>query len=234
MKRILDIGCGTGYRTSKLKSSAHTQVIGIDTSKHSIAQAKKRYPKIQFKVMSAEKILYKDNYFNEIYAIDVLEHIDNLKLAVREIARVLKAGGKLVVIVPGERSEHWLAHLRPTYSQEIHHVRIFKSGQLRKIFEKNGLIMKKYQPRNFLQHLELYYFLKTHKTSSSQLEIGNWRTNWLSILVHAIVSMFDPYWVFHTPLVFIPLWIFTLPIGFVINFFGNRITPKSIYYEFVK
>lgn len=234
MKRILDIGCGTGYRTSKLKTSPNIKVVGIDISKQNIAQAEKRYLDIQFRVMSAEKILYPDNYFDEINAVDVLEHIDNLKLAIKEIVRVLKVGGKFNILVPGEKSEEWLLKIRPTYFQEIHHVRVFKSGELEKMFNKMGLFMKKHQRCNFLQHLELFYFFKTQNTSLSQLEIGNWRNNWLSILVHATVSMFDPYWVFHSPLIFIPLWVFTVPLGFVINFFGNRIMPKSIYYEFIK
>lgn len=234
IKRILDIGCGTGFRTSRLAKRTNRIVTGIDISRANIKKAKELYPNAFFKKMSAEKILFPDNHFDEVYATDVLEHIDNLEPVILEIARVLKKQGILKIIVPSEKSENWLIQIRPSYRKEIHHVRVFKNNEIEKIFEDKGFVLKKMRRRDFLQHLELYYFFKTQKRSSTQLEIGSWRSNPISIFIHALVSMFNPFWVFNTPLIYFPLWIITLPIGYFSNFFGNKVMPKSIYWELVK
>src|SRR5579871_6519508 len=130
MKYILDIGCGTGYRTYQLSKEKNAKAIGIDISKENISLAQKRYPHIQFKSVNAEDTKFKKNSFDEIYAIDVLEHVDNLDAVINEIYRILKNNGTLKIIVPGEISEKWLLQLRPTYFKEIHHVRIFKGKSL--------------------------------------------------------------------------------------------------------
>lgn len=233
-KLILDIGCGTGYRTYQLSKTHHNKVIGIDISKENIKLAKQKYPQLDYKEMNAEKIEFKNNTFDCIYAIDVLEHVDNLETVLKEIGRVLKRKGKLIVIVPGEKSEKWLLQLRPSYFKEIHHVRIFKNNQLEAFLKEYGLQLLIKKPKNFIQHVELYYFFKVSQESTSQTEIGKWNDNVISIFVHAFISSFDPYWVFHTPLKYIPVWFITLPLGAIINYVGNKRMPKSIYYEFIK
>lgn len=234
MKKNLDLGCGTGYRTFRISQNKSVQVIGVDLSEENIKVAKKRYPLVEFKCMNAEKLSFRNSFFDEIYAVDVLEHVKNLSKVLQEISRVLKTNGKLKIVVPGEKSEEWLLSLRPTYFKEINHVRIFKRHQLPKLLKKYGFVFLLDQPQNFIQHVELYYFFKTQKTSSSQLEVGSWRSNPISMAIHALVASFDSYWVFQTPLKYIPTWIITLPLGYIINSIGNRFMPKSIYYEFIK
>ncbi len=234
MKQILDIGCGTGFRTSRLKYNLSSEVTGIDISNKNIKIAKNRYPEIKFKIMSAEKMLFTDNFFDEVYAVDVLEHVNNLDKTIEEINRVLKKAGKLTVVVPAEKSENWLIKIRPNYLKEMNHQRIFKQGELKSILSKKNYSLNKIKAQNFIEHLELYFFTKTQKSSSTQLQIGDWRKNPFTIIIHAFFASFDPYWVFNTPLKFIPIWLITIPIGFIINFFGNKIMPKSIHYEFIK
>ncbi len=234
MKQILDVGCGTGYRSYILSKRKNVKVTGIDISGKNIIKAKDRYPQIKFIRMNAERLSFKNRIFDEVYATDVLEHVDNLAPVVKEMSRVIKPSGKVSVLVPGEKSEKWLLNLRPSFHQEIHHVRIFEGTELVDLLSKHGFKMTKMLPQNFLQHLELFYFFKTKKKSTSQLDIGSWNDSLLSVVVHTFVSFFDPFWVFNSPLKYFPVWLITLPIGYVINFFGNKIMPKSVYYEFVK
>lgn len=234
IKLILDIGCGTGYRTYQLSKKRNVEAIGIDIAKESIQIARQRYPQVTFKIMSAEKIIYKKGAFDYVYATDILEHVDKINIVINEIKRVLKKNGKFIIIVPGEKSEEWLLKLRPTYFEEIHHVRIFRGNYLKNYLTTYGFKMIVKKPRNFIQHIEFYYFFKKKKLSASQLEIGKWDDGFISIFIHASVSSFDPYWVFHTPLKFIPTWLVSLPLGSIVNYFGNKKMPKSIYYEFTK
>ncbi|OGH06545.1 MAG: hypothetical protein A2W22_05280 [Candidatus Levybacteria bacterium RBG_16_35_11] len=233
MKKILEIGCGQGFRTYLLSKQKNNKVIGIDASKKDIEICKKRYPRIEFLNMNAEKLLFKDKSFDQVLAIDILEHVDNLRKTIAEITRVLKSKGKVIVNVPHYKSEEWLLKIRPTYFSEIHHVRFFKEGEIESLFKESKMVLEKKKKKGFLQHFELYFLFKRKVKSDSQLSIGSWRDNFYTKAVHAFFLMFDPV-VVRTPLVYFPLWIITVPIGFVFNWFGNLFLPKSFYYEFVK
>ncbi len=231
--KILEIGCGQGFNTQMLAKNKKNDVIGIDLSKNDIKIAKKRYPTVHFEAMNAEKLKFLDNSFDKIYAMDVLEHVDSIQKVAKEISRVLKKKGILVVNIPFYKSEKWLSKVRPTYFKEIHHVRVFKEKELEEVLEKQGLYVKKKSRRGFIQHIELYILLKRKVKSKTQLSIGSWRDNIFTKSVHAMVLYFEPL-VLSTPLVYIPIWIITIPLGYVINFFGNLVFPKSYYYEFIK
>jgi GT2 family glycosyltransferase/SAM-dependent methyltransferase len=224
-KRILEIGCGNGFHANTINNKLN-EVIGIDLSKESISVAKNRYPNTEFRVMNAENLKFKDNSFNEIYALDVLEHVDNLKKVMEEISRVLCPGGYLKINVPDPRSEKWLIKLRPTYFKEIHHVRVFSYSDLEKL-QKYGFEITTYRRHGFLQHIELYFLFKSNG-SESQLSISDWRANNFLTIIHLTLLFFNPI-VLMTPLKYIPLWIITLPIGIVIDYVGSIFFPKSQY-----
>jgi len=233
MKKILEIGCGHGYNTYLLSKNSKNKVVGIDFSKENIAISKQRYPRVDFQVMNAERMRFKDNYFDEIYALDILEHVDHLGKVIDEAKRVLKQNGVFKINVPYYKSEAWLLKVRPTFPKEIHHVRVFKENQLDRIMKKKKFKLAKKQRKGFLQHVLLYYLFKRRIVSDKQTSIGSWRDNYKTKFVFAFMLCFDPY-ILKTPLKYFPIWIVTVPIGEFISFFGNRIFPKSIYYEFVK
>lgn len=233
MKSILEIGCGQGFNTYLLSKDKQNNVIGIDLSKEDIEISRQRYPNINFLIMNAEKLTFKNNSFDVVYAIEILEHIDHLDKVLSEVKRVLKKGGKFIVSIPYHNSEKWLLKLRPTYFKEIHHVRIFKKNELESLLKSKGFYMKRKIKKGFLQHVELYFLFKRKINSKTQVSIGSWRDNIWTKTLHVIVLYFDPL-VLKTPLVYFPIWIITLPLGFLINYFGNRVFPKSFYYEFSK
>lgn len=231
MKKILDLGCGQGFRTYVL--SRKNDVVGIDLSKDDIAVAQKRYPGVSFKVMSAEHLKFKSNEFDEIYAIDVIEHVDHVNRVVSEIHRVLASHGTVVINVPFFLSENWLKSIRPTYFKEIHHVRVFQDQELEKIMSKKGFTLKEKKKIGFLQHVELYVLFKTGSDKRTQVSIGDWRATVMTKVLHGLMLYFDLS-VFQTPFVWFPLWIITIPLGLIINGIGNQYFSKSLYYEFTK
>lgn len=232
-KKILEIGSGQGFNTYLLSKIKHNKVIGIDLSKEDIKISRKRYPEVDFIVMNAENLSFSNNYFDTVYAIEVLEHVDSLDKVLNEIKRVLKKGGKLIVSVPYYKSEEWLLKLRPTYFQEIHHVRIFKKNELENLLKNKAFILDKKIKKGFLQHMELFFLFKRKINSRTQVSIGSWRDNIWTKSLHAVILYFDPL-VLKTPLVYFPIWIMTIPIGILINSVGNIFFPKSYYYEFIK
>ncbi|MCC7356060.1 MAG: class I SAM-dependent methyltransferase [Candidatus Doudnabacteria bacterium] len=232
--QILEVGCGKGRNAEVLQKRWKAKVVGIDVSSEIIETAKRLHPTVEFSVMSLESLDFSDKVFDRIYAIDVLEHVDDLIKSVDEIVRVLKPNGVLVVNVPAEKSEQWLLKIRPSYFEEMHHVRIFKVGEMEKLFSERGLLLAKYKRKGFIDHLLLYYLFKRVNPSSTQLGIGRWSDSRLGTILFALQTYTKPEFVFSTWLWLFPAWIVLIPLGFLINLIGDRFFPKSMYYEFIK
>lgn len=96
--KILDVGCASGWFISKVsRKFPKAQCYGIDIYDKGIRYAKKIYPKIEFEVADAHRIPYRKNTFDLVICTEVLEHLDNPKIAILEIKRVLKKDGLAVI-----------------------------------------------------------------------------------------------------------------------------------------
>lgn len=96
---IIDIGCSDGTFTNSLYKKGR-KIFGIDTNEKSIASASKKFRNVKFLTGSAERLPFKDNYFDTAFLMDVLEHVENEKRVIAEVYRVLKPGGLLIITVP--------------------------------------------------------------------------------------------------------------------------------------
>jgi len=110
-KLILEAGCGTGRLCCLLaRDFPNLRVIGIDISPNSlkIANLLKEYlhvSNVSFEIGDLFQIPYPDNYFDVVFNDGVIEHfpIDenpNYKDALKEMVRVTKPRGKIIVDVP--------------------------------------------------------------------------------------------------------------------------------------
>lgn len=96
-ERILEIGCNSGELVKAIRNYSDS-VIGIDVNQAVI----KNSPVKGLQVMSAEKLEFKDGSFDKVISVHTLEHVPNLKKALKEIERVLKKEGLCVLIYPFE------------------------------------------------------------------------------------------------------------------------------------
>lgn len=96
-QKILDIGCAKG-NFSRLLQDKGAEVSGIDISSKLLKQAKALSPNIEFKLGSMTKIPYPDQSFNAALCVEVIEHVPAIAEAIVETARVLKKGGRLVIV----------------------------------------------------------------------------------------------------------------------------------------
>ena len=97
--KVLDVGCAYGFMLQKFPDSF--QKFGTDVSEYAIDEAKKRLPSAVYNVGSAEnKLPFKENFFDMILFNDVIEHLENPKVALENISRVLKKGGVLYITTP--------------------------------------------------------------------------------------------------------------------------------------
>lgn len=101
-KRLLEVGCGTG--TDSLQFARGGAIFtGMDLTPRSIEIARKRFEVYQqqgeFVLSDAENLDFPDESFDVVYSFGVIHHTPNTERAAAEIHRVLKPGGKAIVMV---------------------------------------------------------------------------------------------------------------------------------------
>lgn len=96
-KRVLDIGCGQGWLTEALRQNGAIST-GVDPSRKNIEAARNKYPLADFAQMDLNSI-ESDEIYDAVCAVMVFEHIDNLKEGYEKISRLLRPGGRLLMIV---------------------------------------------------------------------------------------------------------------------------------------
>lgn len=99
---ILNIGFGSASLEKRILPDRKYNWHGIDLSKKSVSRAKKLFNKSKFSVGNATQLKYKDNYFDYVILLEVLEHIQPSKtfFTFKEIKRVLTQKGRIIVSVP--------------------------------------------------------------------------------------------------------------------------------------
>jgi ubiquinone/menaquinone biosynthesis C-methylase UbiE len=106
-QKILDVGCGNGYTTKIFAKKYNSKLHGIDYSPEMIRMAKQSLMEseilgeIHFKVQDCLDLKFSNNYFDVIYTERCIQNLPELKLqeeAILELLRVLKPGGKLILV----------------------------------------------------------------------------------------------------------------------------------------
>ncbi|HMB78339.1 MAG TPA: methyltransferase domain-containing protein [Kiloniellaceae bacterium] len=101
--RVLDVGCGTGllaYDMGQLVGKAG-EVLGIDLSEDMLRHAQGRcdgLPQVRFAQGNCTALAASDGYFDAVVCTQVLLYVADLETALAEFRRVMKPGGRLVVI----------------------------------------------------------------------------------------------------------------------------------------
>lgn len=97
---VLEIGCGTGFFTKELEKT-QAEVTAIDISSDLLNVAKEKIKKDNVKMMidNAYKMSFEEFTFDTVVGSSVLHHLD-IKLALKEIYRVLKPGGSAYFTEP--------------------------------------------------------------------------------------------------------------------------------------
>jgi len=102
--KLLDVGCGTGL-FGDLANKAGAEVTGIDASEALIAEAVQRNSAIKFSTGEMEELPFADNVFNIVCGFNSFQYAASTKSALTEARRVLKGGGKLVIMIWGNKED---------------------------------------------------------------------------------------------------------------------------------
>jgi SAM-dependent methyltransferase len=100
--RVLEIGCGLG--TDGLQfARAGADYTGVDLTEAAVGLARKNFESAgtpgEFRVSDAENLDFADESFDIVYSHGVLHHTPDIEAAVREVHRVLKPGGRAIVML---------------------------------------------------------------------------------------------------------------------------------------
>lgn len=114
-RKMLDVGSGNGYVLSWYAREG-AEVYGVDISSTGIDLCRKRFEHSglhgNFQVANAEELPFEDKTFDCVCSMGVLHHTPDTAKAVGEIFRVLKPGGRLIVMVYHRDSALYRFHFR--------------------------------------------------------------------------------------------------------------------------
>lgn len=151
-QKLLDMGCGEGHFTEKIKQAFPSyEVHGLDYSLSAIVYANSNFKNIDFVVANAYSPPFKDEYFDIVVCNNIWEHVpDPLNLLI-SISRVLKTDGLLIISTP---SRYRLRNLiRACLGKKIKfmsglHVTEYTVGQVVEQLNHGGYKVKKIYSRS--------------------------------------------------------------------------------------
>ncbi len=102
-ERLLEVGCGEGGNL-QLIGLGRNKAIGLDFSRQKVAWASRQIRQASFVCGDATRLPFRDEYFDVVLCRDVLHHVADKGAVVREIFRVCRSEGRIVVIEPNGKS----------------------------------------------------------------------------------------------------------------------------------
>lgn len=129
--KILDLGCGTG----RFLDFAN---FGVDISPNMIAESKLKFPNIEFRDGSVSEIPFEDNFFETIFSLHVIMHL-NLEITnyfLEESYEKLQDNGRLIFDFPSKKRRK----LMNFKSQNWHAANSFYIDEIKKMIQKKWII----------------------------------------------------------------------------------------------
>jgi SAM-dependent methyltransferase len=162
--RILDVGCGTG--ANLLMLSQYGDAEGVDVSEDALAFCRERGLE-KVKLGAAEKLPYDDGTIDLVTALDVVEHLDNDLAGLREMRRVLRPGGHVLLFVP---TFMFLWGLQDDVSN---HRRRYRLPELRRVLEQAGFEIERTTYANITFFLPILLARKLMRVTGIKAESEN-------------------------------------------------------------
>jgi ubiquinone/menaquinone biosynthesis C-methylase UbiE len=130
-KTMLEVGCGTGYQLMQVNRELPLLVSGSEFFADGLAFAVARCPGVEMYQADARDLPFTEE-FDVVGAFDVLEHIEEDDLCLKEFFRAVRRGGGIVLTVPQHRM------LWSEADVIAGHVRRYTAGELRRKVASSG------------------------------------------------------------------------------------------------
>lgn len=108
--RLLDVGCNAGI-IKRFLGNKVIQIYGIDNSLKDLKKARKNGFVTKYVNLDKDKIPFDTNFFDAVACLDVIEHVRDPQQLVKEMSRVLKKNGRLIITTPNIRFSNHLIEL---------------------------------------------------------------------------------------------------------------------------
>jgi 2-polyprenyl-3-methyl-5-hydroxy-6-metoxy-1,4-benzoquinol methylase len=195
---VLEVGCGEG-RGIELLAGKASSFTAVDKIKPIVERLKKKYPEARLLTMNIPPLTgLPDNAYDFVVSFQVIEHIQDDDLFLREIHRVLKPGGTAMLTTPNRKlsltRNPW--HIREYLPEELDELakRIFSSVQMKGI-TGNEKVMEYYEEnkRSVNRFTRWDFFDLQHKVPARLLRIpyeilNRWNRNKLQSAGNELVS----------------------------------------------
>ncbi|MEN3013172.1 MAG: methyltransferase domain-containing protein [Endomicrobiia bacterium] len=169
---ILDVGCGEAVLLKEInKMKKNIDYFGVDINEN--IRSLSLYYRGEFRVCNIQNGLpFQNECFDVVFALDVLEHINNIEKVLKEVFRVLKSQGRFVVCGPTESMWYKFCRflIKGTFSSKhgpSSGEHVFSIYDIFKKIEELGLFIKKktlhlpsFLPKNFAGVLITLYVKK--------------------------------------------------------------------------
>jgi len=150
-ERVLDIGCGPGH-TALLFATRAKEAVALDPTQSMLDQARalaqeRGLDNLSFECASAEAIPFPDDSFDRVTSRQSAHHYPDVRAALREVARVLRPGGRFVLV-------DTFAHEEPHFDEFLNriellrdpsHVRDYRVSEWREMFDEVGFSLSDLQ-----------------------------------------------------------------------------------------
>jgi SAM-dependent methyltransferase len=162
--QVLENGCGVGMYLKRL-AAAGGQVFGLEVEPGRAAEARANlapFPNAQILCAAGERLPFPAQAYDLVLSHEVLEHVQDDRLAVQEMARVLRPGGRIALFVPNRgypfethgiywRGQYHFGNIplvnylpRRVRDRLAPHVRIYTASDLQRLFANQPLrVVKK-------------------------------------------------------------------------------------------
>ena len=94
--RVLDVATAPGYAAAAA-ADLGASVVGVDMAPAMVELARRLHPTVEFRVAQAEALPFEDDSFDAVVSNFVAPHLSRPELAVAELVRVLRGGGRLAL-----------------------------------------------------------------------------------------------------------------------------------------
>jgi SAM-dependent methyltransferase len=172
---ILDIGCGVGTMDFYLAKKGKN-VTGIEISANAVSIARENaklfnlYKNINFVISKFPNKALKGKYDLVIFS-EVIEHLEDDNRALRDIHKILKRNGLLVITTPSKNAPLYRLGLLNKFDRSVGHLRRYSVNDLLSLVKNN-----QYKIINFGRHEGiLKNFLFTNSVASKMLRFIRWR-----------------------------------------------------------
>ncbi len=128
--RILDLGCGTGESVRHL--SQWGEVVALDYNPSALAYCRSKGLRGLVRG-DALKLPFGEDTFDLVCGLDILEHLDNERQALREMRRVCRPEGQILITVPA------MPILWGEHDELNHHMRRYRKSRLSTVLADAGL-----------------------------------------------------------------------------------------------